>query len=114
MKKQGYFGTRDFTVFHDFTDVFKIYGRQVLRSEQASRRVGRQEGVNNDNVDITTGVTTWSPRSVDGEHAGYDGIRPATQVGRMGVERCLRDHDDGVSRVDEGVVNTSIRLRKQR
>ena len=46
---------------------------------------GRQEGVNDDNDDITAGVTTWSPSGVDGVQAGYDGIRPATQVGRRGV-----------------------------
>ena len=46
---------------------------------------GRQEGVNDDNADITTGVTTWSPRGVDGDQAGYDGVRPATQVGLRGV-----------------------------
>ena len=46
---------------------------------------GRQEGVNDVNVDITTGVTTWSPRGVDGDHAGYDRIQPATQVGRRRV-----------------------------
>ena len=73
---------------------------------------GRQEGVNDDNVDIMTGVTTRFPRGIDGDHAGYDGIQPATQVGRRGAEGCLRGHDDGVSRVDEGVENRSIRLRK--
>ena len=57
-------------------DFSKYMARQVLRSEHASRRVGRQEGVNDDNVDLTTGVTKRFPRGIDGDHAGYDGIRP--------------------------------------
>ena len=64
---------------------------------------GRQEGVNDDSVDITTGVTTWFPRGVDGDQAGYDGVRPATQVGPRLAEGCLGGHDDGVSRDDVGV-----------
>ena len=46
----------------------------------------RQDGIDDDNVDITTGVTTRFPRGVDGDQAGYDGMRPASQVGR-GVSR---------------------------
>ena len=88
----------------------KIYGLIFQNIWPAGYRVqntlhgvwGRQEGVNDDNVDLRRGVTTWSPSGVDGDHAGYNGIRPATQVGRRGVEGCLRGHDDGVSRDDEG------------
>ena len=43
---------------------------------------------------------------------GYDRDTSRSEGGRMRVEGCLRGHDDGVSRVDEGVENTSIRLRK--
>ena len=38
----------------------------------------RQDGVKDDNVDITTGVTTRFPGGVDGHQAGYEGIRQAT------------------------------------
>ena len=57
----------------------------------------RQDGVKDDNVDITTGVTTRFPGGVDGHQAGYEGIRPATQVGPRTVEGCLGGHDDGAS-----------------
>ena len=50
---------------------------------------------------------------VDGDQVGYDGIRPATQVGPRRVEACLGGHDDGDSRVDEGVEKTSILFRKR-
>ena len=56
---------------------------------------GRQEGVNDDNVDITMGVTTRFPGVVDGHQVGYEGIRPATQVGPRTVEACQGGHDDG-------------------
>ena len=76
-----------------FTDVFKIYGpifQNIWPARYCVQNTlhgvwGRQEGVNDDNVDITTGVTTRFPRGVDGDHAEYDGIRPATQVGRRWV-----------------------------
>ena len=64
---------------------FKIYGPPGTASEHAYDVWERQEGVNDDNVDITMGVTTWSPSGVDGDHAGYARIRPATQVGRRRV-----------------------------
>ena len=103
------------------TDVFKIYGPIFQNIWPARPDVqntlhdvfGRQEGVNDDNVGITTGVTTRFPRGVDGDQVGYDGIRPATQVGRRTVEACLGGHDAGVSRVKEGVENASIRLSKR-
>ena len=47
---------------------------------------GRQDGVKDDNVDITTGVTTRFPGGVDGHQAGYNGVRLATQVGPRAVE----------------------------
>ena len=93
-------------------DFSKYLARRVPLQNRLHDVWGRQEGVNDDNVDITTEVTTRFPRGVDGDQAGYDGVRPATQVGRRRVEGCLRGHDDGVSRVDEGVENASIRLRK--
>ena len=81
----------------------KYMARQVRLQNRLHDTWERQEGVNDDNVDLTTVVTTQFPRGVDGDQAGYDGIRPATQVGRRCVEVCLGVHDDGVSRVDEGL-----------
>ena len=77
-------------------DFSKYMARQVRRSEHASRRVWSTRRRQRRHVGVTRGITTWSPRGVDGDHAGYDGIRPATQVGRRGVEAGLRGHDDGV------------------
>ena len=57
---------------------------------------GRQDGISEDHVNITTGVTTWFPRGVDGELAGYDGVRSATHLGPRGAEGCLRGNDDDV------------------
>ena len=59
--------------------------RQVRLQNRLHDIWGRQEGIKDDNVDLTTGVTTRFPSGVDGDHAGYAGIRPATQVGRRGV-----------------------------
>ena len=52
-------------------------------------------------------------RGVDGDQSGYDGIRPATHVGPRGVEAGLGGHDDGDSRVDDGVETTSFLFRKR-
>ena len=73
----------------------------------------RQDGIEDDNVDVTTEVTTRFQRGVEGELAGYDGIRPASQVGPRRVEACLGGHDDGDSKVDEGVEDASILFRKR-
>ena len=70
----------------------------------------RQEGVNDDNVDITTGVMTRFPRGVDGDQAGYDGIPSAKHVGQRCAEVCLRGRDDGVSGVRREGRNASILL----
>ena len=56
----------------------------------------RQDGISDDHVDITTGVTTRFPGGVDGDQAGYDGVRSATHLGPRRVEGCLRGNDDGV------------------
>ena len=74
---------------------------------------GRQDDIRDDNVDITTGVTTLFPRGVDGDQSGCDMIRPATQVGPMTVEAGLGGHDDGDSRVDDGVETASFLFRKR-
>ena len=71
---------------------------------------GRQDGITDDHVDITMGVTTRFPRGVDGHQAGYEGVRQATQVGPRTVEGCLGGHDAGVWGVDEGVGNASLPL----
>ena len=63
--------------------------------------------------DVTTGVTTPSLTGVDGERAGSDTTRPATQVGPRGVKSGLGGHDDGASGVDEGVESASLPLRKR-
>ena len=47
--------------------------RQVPLQNMLHDVWGRQEGVNDDNVDITTGVTTRFPSGVDGDQAGYEG-----------------------------------------
>ena len=60
--------------------------------------------------DITTGVTRRYLTGVDGERAGNDTTRPATQVGPRTVEAGLGGHDDGASGVDEGAGNASIPL----
>ena len=56
----------------------------------------RQDGIKDDNVDITKGVTTRFPGGVDGYQAGYDTILQATQVGARTVDAWLGGHDDGV------------------
>ena len=71
---------------------------------------GRQDGVSDDNVDITTGVTTRFPGGVDGHRAGYEGVQSATQVGPRPVEAGLGGHDAGVSGVDEGVESALLPL----
>ena len=43
------------------------------------------------------------PDGVDGDLAGYDGIRSVTHPGPRCVETCLGGHDDGAFGVDEGV-----------
>ena len=57
----------------------------------------RQDGISDDHVDITTGVTARFPGGVDGHQAGYEGVRQATQVGPRTVEADLGGHDDGAS-----------------
>ena len=52
---------------------------------------GRQDGISGDNIDITTRF----PGGVDGDQAGYDGVRSATHLGPRRVEGCLRGNDDG-------------------
>ena len=73
----------------------------------------RQDGISEDRVDITTGVTTRFPGVVDGHRAGYEGVRPATQVGPRTVEGCLGSHNEGVSGVDEGVESAPLLLSKR-
>ena len=76
------------------TDVFKMYGPIFQSIWPARNRVqnklhdmwGRQEGVNEDIVCITTGVMTRFPTSVDGDYAGCDTTLAATRVGRRRVD----------------------------
>ena len=89
---------------------FKINGPPFRISQLAPRRVGATRWLNDDNVDITTGVTTRFPGGVDGHQAGYDGIRSVTQVGPRTVEAGLGGHDAGVSGVDEGVESALLPL----
>ena len=46
--------------------------------------------------DVTTGVRRWFQRGVEGEPAGNNMTRPATQVGPRAVEAGLGGHDAGV------------------
>ena len=73
----------------------------------------RQEYIKDDNVDTVTGGTTRFQMGVDGDQAGYDRIRPATHVGPRRVDGCLRGHDDGDLRVDDGVEAASFLFRKR-
>ena len=57
---------------------------------------GRQDGISEDHVDITTGVTELFSMGVDGDLAGYDGVRSATHLGPRGAEGRLGGNDDGV------------------
>ena len=118
------FGTSSLSVI---TDVFKIYGpifQNIWPARYCVQNTlhdvwGRHEGVNDDNVDITTGVTTRFPMGFDGDQAGYDGIQSATHLGPRGVEGCrgvsegcLGGHEEGASGVDEGVENASTLFQK--
>ena len=53
-------------------------------------------------------------RGVEGEQAGNDTTRSATQVCLRRVESCLGGHEAGVFGDDEGVGNTSLPIRKRR
>ena len=69
----------------------------------------RQDGISDDHVDITTGVTTRFPGGVDGHQAGYEGIRQATSRAddRRGVSGRPRRRCFGV---DEGVESAPLPL----
>ena len=56
---------------------------------------GRQDGISDDRGDVTTGSRRGS-QDVDGDQAGYDGVRSATHLGPRRGEGCLRGNDDGV------------------
>ena len=63
--------------------------------------------------DITTGVTTWSPRDTCDTHAKNQPTWPATEVWLRAVESGLGGHEEGVIGVDAGVENASLSLRKR-
>ena len=54
------------------------------------------EGIGDDVLDATIGVTAGAVRGVEGEQAGKDTTRAATQVGPRPVEVGLGGHDDCV------------------
>ena len=54
------------------------------------------KGVGDDVPDLTTGITTGSLSGVEGELAGNDTTRSATQVCLRRVESCLGGHEAGV------------------
>ena len=60
-----------------------------------------------------TDVTTPFLRCIDGDQAGNDTTRPASQVGLRTVKAGLGGHDDGASGVDEGVETASVLLSKR-
>ena len=79
--------------------------RQIPRSEHTSRRVGSTRRCQRRHVGIATRVTTRFPRvsmAIMPDMTGYDRDTSRSEGGRRGAEWCLRCHDDGVSRVDEG------------
>ena len=95
----------------DPTPRFKMYDPAFQLSKSTSPDISIlhnafQEARGN----ITTGVTRRYLTGVDGERAGNDTTRPATQVGPRTVEAGLGGHDDGASGVDEGAGNASITL----
>ena len=69
-----------------------VPGNQSEHTQRAGTKGWRYR----QHVGITTGVTELFPRGVDGDQAGYDGVRPATHLGPGGAEECLRGNDDGV------------------
>ena len=90
--------------------------RQVQSSEQASRRVWSTRRRQRRQRRHHDGSHDTVSEGVDGDHAGYDGIRPVTQVGRRRVEmgrgvpeRSRRRRFEG----RRGGQNTSILLRKR-
>ena len=82
--------------------------RSYVCREQAPRRVGSKRWHWRRYVGLTTGVTTLFRRGIDGGQTGNDTTRPVTQVGLRTVKAGLRGHDDGVSRVDEGVETSTF------
>ena len=68
---------------------------------------GRQDGISDDNVDITTGVTTLFQMGFDGDQAGYDGIRPATHLGPRGAREATTTAFEGRRRGRKPIVSVS-------
>ena len=92
---------------HDITDVFKIYGPTGLVFRTGFTTCG---------ADKKASTTTMSTPRWGSQHGfrgvsmaimpdmmGYDRRHKSVGGGSRWVEGCLRGHDDGVSRVDEGV-----------
>ena len=84
----------------------KYMDRQVRRSELASRRVGptrrrqrRQCRHHDGGHDMVSERCRWRSGRI---RRGTTGDTSRSEAGWRGVEGCLRGHDDGVSRVDEG------------
>ena len=70
------------------------------------------DGIGDDDKDVTTGGMTRCLGDVEWAQAGYDTTWPATRVVLRGVEAGLGGHDAGVSGVDAGVEKSLIPISK--
>ena len=102
-------------VFAKYTPIaFKIYALPFQKPQSTPPPSDIAiEGIIDDDPDLTTGVTTRSLRGVEGEPAGKDTTRSATQVCRRPLESCLGGHEAGVSGVDGGLTRGSRRHRSR-
>ena len=91
-------------------NAFKIYALpfQNPQSTHTTSDIAIK-GIGDDVQDLTTGVTTRSLSGVEGERAGNDTTRLATQVCRRRVESGLGGHEEGVGGVDDRIENASLR-----
>ena len=85
--------------FQNVRPRFPIFEGDFSRRLPSSQRVQRGSWRRHD------GCHDAVSEGVDGERAGSDTIRRATQVGPRGVKSGLGGHDDGASGDDEGVKN---------
>ena len=96
------------TAFKIKPNAFKIYALpfQNPQSTHTTSDIPIKD-IGDDVPDVTTGVMTRSLSGVEGERAGNDTTRLATQVCRRRVEAGLGGHEAGVMGDDEGVKNAS-------
>ena len=92
---------------------FEINHHFLQINPKKTRTGSADDGIGDDDKDVTTGVTAWCLGVLSGGHARNDTTRPATQVGLRGHEAGLGGHDAGVWRVDAGVEKASTPISKQ-